>query len=590
MSLTTVWYWFVRTCWIEARDVMTHHTTVKLVICWHMHQPDYRDHIRDEFQQPWVYLHAIRDYTDMAAHLENNPEAKAVVNFSPILLEQLAVYEKQIAGFLNNSEAIRDPLLAALDAAVFPSEPDSRIALVRACLRSNRKTQIEPYAAYAKLAGIADSILSDSHSSTYLSNQYIADLVTWYHLAWLGETVRRSHSGVRELMEQGTGFSLHQRRTLLQLVGECITSIRDRYRKLAANGQIELSTSPYTHPMLPLLLSFDSAREAQTDVRLPILDRYPGGTERVRWQLQHGLSVFEDYFGFRPAGCWPSEGGICDASLQMIGEAGFKWVATGESVLTNSINRYPANDNDTRDIYGPYSHATSDLRIFARDDTLSDLIGFTYADWHADDAVANLVHAIESIVNDRPDRKDLVISIIMDGENAWEYYPENGYYFISTLYQSLAEHPYIQLTTYQETIADQKTRPISNIVPGSWVFGNFSTWIGDEDKNRAWDILGDAKRVYDDVCAQQELDASKRAMIDRQLAACEGSDWFWWFGDYNPARSVSDFEHLYRTHLANLYQMLTKEPPQYLAETFAHGHGSPVLGGVIRPGKSGESG
>jgi len=566
---------------------MARATTVKLVLCWHMHQPDYRDHLRDEFLQPWVYLHGIKDYTDMAAHIENTPGAKAVVNFSPILLEQLQIYERQITGFLNNSEAIRDPLLAALGASVLPSDQDTRNALVRACLRANRKRQIERFKEYGKLVKLAELVIEEKHDNGYLSNQFLADLLTWYHLAWMGESVRREHEGIKQLMAQGKGFTLHQRRGLLKIIGDCLASIRERYRKLAVSGRIELATSPYTHPMLPLLLEFAVAREAQPDVMLPALVQYPGGEQRARWHLQQGLSVFEAYFGLRPAGCWPSEGGISNATLQLIAGAGFKWAATGENVILNSINSSGAG-NETGRVCNPLFHKDSGISLFARDDTLSDLIGFTYADWHAEDAVSNLVERIETMALNHNNSKNLVISIIMDGENAWEYYPENGYYFLSTLYNRLAKHEYIELATYSDIIGNCDYHEISSIVAGSWVYGNFSTWIGDEDKNRAWNILGDVKRVYDDVCMNKEFDFDRRGLIDRQLAACEGSDWFWWFGDYNPAQTVSDFEQLFRTHLANLYQMLSQEPPQYLTQTIAHGSGTPLRGGVIRPGTEGK--
>lgn len=560
--------------------------TVNLVLCWHMHQPDYRDHIRDEFRLPWVYLHAIKDYIDMAAHLENTPDARAVVNFSPVLLEQLIVYENQIGGFLDNSSPIRDPLLAALASSVLPTEEDTRIALVKACLRINRERQVVRFPHFTRLVNLADLIIADTDSSKYMSNQFLADLVTWYHIAWLGECIRRNNSEVVMLIEQGSGFTLHQRRMLLQLIREVIVSLRTRYSRLAQEGQVELAMSPCAHPMLPLLLDLDSASEAQPDIKLPLLAQYPGGRERVDWHLQQGLSVFREYFGAEPAGCWPSEGGVSDQALEAIGRAGFQWAATGESVLANSIARVTAEAMPRRDIHGMFRHTPSGLSLFARDDGLSDLIGFTYADWHADDAVANLIYGIEVIASQHKDRKELVISIIMDGENAWEYYPENGYYFLSALYRRLAGHPFIRMTTYSDVLDNSPPRPLDKVVAGSWVYGNFATWIGDEDKNRAWDILGDAKNAYDRACRDGNFDESHLLQLERQLAACEGSDWFWWFGDYNPAQSVSDFESLYRIHLANLYQMLGVEPPQYLTQTIAHGSGSPVLGGVIRRGKA----
>ncbi|MFQ5659253.1 MAG: glycoside hydrolase [Gammaproteobacteria bacterium] len=562
---------------------MAHETPLKVVLCWHMHQPDYRNYISNEFQLPWVYLHGIKDYVDMAAHLEAVPQARAVVNFSPVLLRQLEEYERQIESCLNGTGPIRDPLLEALDAPVFPSDNEHRLAIVKACLRSNQKRQIERFSPYQRLVDIANLVIHDAEHGAYLSNQYLADLVTWYHLVWLGETVRRTDKRVKKLIEQGGGYTLHQRRTLLKIIGELLSSLPGRYARLVDGGQLELSMSPYAHPMIPLLLQFKDARESLPDIHLPVLDAYPGGMERSNWHLQRGLELFEDYFGQRPLGCWPAEGGISSATMALIAGAGFRWLATGERVLRNSINGSLSGD-DAYCIYNTYCNKESTLRLFARDDTLSDLIGFTYADWHADDAVADLISRLESIADGCANMEEAVVTIIMDGENAWEYYPENGYFFLSALYRRLAEHPRLQLCRFQDLL-DTRASPLDRIVAGSWVFGTFSTWIGDEDKNRAWDILGDVKRVYDEVCTNTKLEPQQQARIDAQLAICEGSDWFWWFGDYNPAETVRDFERLFRIHISNLYHMLGQEPPQYLSQILAHGTGAPKLGGVIRPGR-----
>jgi len=562
--------------------VMATEAPLKVVLCWHMHQPDYRDHIRNEFQLPWVYLHGIRDYIDMAVHLEAVPEAKAVVNFSPILLVQLEEYERQINAYLHNGVSIRDPLLSMLDNPVFPSDAGQRLSLIKACFRANRKHQIDRFVPYQKLVGIAELVMNDADFSTYINDQYLADLVTWYHLAWLGETVRRTDVRIISLVEQGYGYTLHQRRVLLEIIAELISSLRGRYARLAEAGRIELSMSPHTHPMLPLLIDFKTAQEAQPKILLPVQKNYPGGMERSDWHMQQGLDVFRRYFKRTPAGCWPSEGGISAATLEVIARYGFRWVATGESVLRNSIGSSASGDNG-HSIYSAYYHSPSGLRLFARDDTLSDRIGFTYIDWHSDDAVGDLLHRLGMIANSHTDRDNTVVSIIMDGENAWEYYSQNGYYFLSNLYQRLTSDPRIQLCTYADLL-ETKALPLENIVSGSWVYGTFSTWIGNEDKNRGWDVLCDLKQVYDECC--QQLDPQTRLMVDAQLAACEGSDWFWWFGDYNPAKMVSDFEHLFRIHIAGLYQMLGREPPQYLTHVLAHGSGSPEHGGVMRQGKA----
>jgi alpha-amylase/alpha-mannosidase (GH57 family) len=237
-------------------------------------------------------------------------------------------------------------------------------------------------------------------------------------------------------------------------------------------------------------------------------------------------------------------------------------------------------------LYQGYRLHEGRLNCFFRDDGLSDLVGFTYADWHAEDAVSNLLEHLDSIKKSTGVLSNRVVSIIMDGENAWEYYPHNGSFFLPELYRRLARQPGIELTTYAEFLTGRRAAPASldRLVTGSWVYGTLSTWIGDADKNRAWEMLGEAKHVYDRVMASNVLSESQRAAAELQLATCEGSDWFWWLGDYNPGETVSDFERLFRRQLAHLYRILGESPPDYLHHVFAHGSGRPEYGGVMRKG------
>jgi alpha-amylase/alpha-mannosidase (GH57 family) len=565
---------------------MSADSPLNIVICWHMHQPQYCDLVSGIYQLPWTYLHATKDYIDMAAHLEAVPESRAVVNFAPILLEQLSDYAGQINGFLSEHKGIRDPLLAALACPVLPSNKEQRMELVSACLRANELRSIKRFEHYQKLAEMAGWFHEHPSGMLYVSDQFITDLLVWYHLAWMGETVRRSNILVKQLMEKGTGFTLHDRRQLLKLIGELLSSVIDRYRELAEKGQVELSMSPYAHPILPLLLDIDTARDAMPDVSMPQLQNYPGGEERADWHIEEGIATFEQYFGTRPVGCWPSEGGVSAAALQKLEEHGFAWAASGESVFRHS----QANEENASlagcSLYQGFRVAGGKLACFFRDDGLSDLIGFTYSDWHADDAVGNLIDHLENIAASTREQDNPLVSIILDGENAWEHFPENAYYFLNTLYQRLSEHAHLKMTTYSEYLAAARNQPdIKKLVSGSWVYGTFSTWIGDRDKNRGWDMLGDAKKVFDMTVAENELSGDQMLAARHQLSICEGSDWFWWFGDYNSADTVSDFERLYRVHLSNLYTMLGKEPPEYLSSVFAHGGGSPVQSGVMRKGQ-----
>jgi len=555
---------------------------LKVVLCWHMHQPQYSEPMGGMYQLPWTYLHAIKDYVDMAWHLENVPGAKAVVNFAPTLIEQIADYDEQVSSRFKGTGRLKDPLLIALDSPVQPSHAEERKKLISDCLRANDEKLIAPFPHFSKLANMARDYLEDVEQLNYINDQFIIDMVVWYHLAWMGESVRRSDVRVQALMKKGKLFTFHDRRQLMIVIGELLHDLIPRYRRLAESGRVELSVTPYAHPIIPLMLDINTTLEAMPDAPLPEITDYPGGEERAHWHMEEGLRVFESFFGFKPKGCWPSEGAVSEDTLKLISRHGFTWAATGENVLRNSFNLSEMQDAS---VHKPYKLPGASPACFFRNDGLSDLIGFTYTKWGADDAVNDFINHLLTIKSNTDGDKDRVLSVILDGENAWEYYSYNGFYFLQALYSRLAEHPEIEITTFSESLEKGVTPAVlPKMVAGSWVYGSFSTWIGDPDKNRGWDLLSEAKQVYDKVLSETTFDSDTALALSRQLAICEGSDWFWWFGDYNSADSVSDFERLFRLHLSNLYQMLGEEVPQSLSETVSQGGGGIEQGGTMRRG------
>jgi alpha-amylase/alpha-mannosidase (GH57 family) len=566
---------------------------LNVILAWHMHQPDYRDYASGDFVLPWTYLHAAKDYTDMVYHLEQNPQARAVVNFVPVLLDQLEDYTRQF-----KSGDIRDPLLRLLAREDLNElTVDERELLLDSCFRCHHGTMIEPYPSYQRLFKMFREI--DEHEDRhfgYLSGQYLADLVTWYHLIWTGESVRRTSELVPRLMSQGSLFSYTDRRCLFDLYGELIAGIIPRYRKLLEAGRIEVSTTPHYHPIAPLLIDLKSARESLPGSGLPESPSYPGGVERMKFHIESALASHETRFGSRPSGMWPAEGAVSQSSLMLLAHHGMQWAASGEGVLVNSLRHsYGEVPSKSQYMYRPYrvQDGENHMHCFFRDDHLSDLIGFEYAKWYGRDAVTNFVHELEAISERTAEQENPVVSVILDGENAWEYYPYNGYYFLSELYEELAKHPSIRLTTFEEylqrsTAADGTcgdAAKLPQVVAGSWVYGNLATWIGDHDKNRAWDLLCAAKRSYDLVMASHRLSEQERRAASRQLADCESSDWFWWFGDYNPSHSVGTFDALFRANLRNLYRHLQLPVPPALDHPISHGGARAVeTGGTMRRG------
>jgi len=554
---------------------------INLVLCWHMHQPYYREGLDGDYRLPWVYLHTIKDYIDMAAHLERHPEMHVVVNFAPVLLEQIDDYTDQLRDYLHHGQRMRDPLLNLLAGVdPIPEDTEARADLIRACRRANRQQMIDPYREYRELLNMV--VIGDSYGETeidldrlaYLEPLFFVDLLMWFHLAWLGQSLMQSDIA-QYLVSKGRYFSHDDRVQLLHLVYTCHADLLTRYRKLAEREQVELSMTPYSHPIVPLLNSFDNMACAQPDAPRPHYAAYPGGETRSDWHMQRGIEVFSAHFGAPPQGIWFSEGGISNDAVELLDRYGLGWTASGEGVWHNSCRLSGCNDDvmhGKRALFSPFQLDGSGCRLFFRDDGLSDLIGFEYNRWNADDAVADFIGHLVTIADSYGDTADQhVVTVILDGENAWEHYPRNGWSFLDRLYASLAEHPRIRTTTFSEARTLAPAHALKQLCAGSWVYGTFSTWIGDPEKNRAWDRLVEAKQAYDEVIATGRLDPEASERAARQLAICEGSDWFWWFGDYNPSDSVRDFDRLYRQQLAELYRLLGRVAPENLATPISTG-------------------
>lgn len=529
----------------------------------------------------------------MAAHFERHAQMRAVVNFAPVLLEQLDDYAVQIGRYLELGTPTQDRLINLLAGAEpIPVDVEARWQIVRDCQRCHAPRMIHPYPSFSRLLqmiGATDDVGMGSHGMeyllTYLNDQFFLDLLTWYHMAWLGQSLR-DQPAVQALFALGTNYTEQHRRELLTVMHACLGGLIPRYRALSESGQIELSMTPYGHPIIPLLNDFDNMQCATPDAPRPLSTHYPNGIERSRWHIEQGLKVFEHYFGHKPKGVWLGEGGISEDAVRLLDEYYIDWTASGEGVWRNSCRLSGGSTPEIeskRGLFTPRQHADYKTRLFFRDDGLSDLIGFRYSDWHAKDAVEDFIKHLNNIANFLGDTADQhVVSIILDGENAWEYYPENGQHFLDALYDGLSQAPRVSMMSFSEVTAKVAAQTLPRICAGSWVYGSFSTWIGSGDKNRGWDYLVSAKRVFDEVMASDKLALDKQQEATRQLAVCEGSDWFWWFGDYNPAGSVSDFEHLYREQLRELYRLLGVTAPEQLNVPLSQGGGNAENAGTMR--------
>ena len=545
-----------------------------LAFLWHMHQPDYRHPESGHFVLPWVLLHAIKDYADMASHLERHPGIRCTVNFVPVLLDQIEDYANQLA-----TGQWRDPLLRiAAHAEPDTLDDEDRAWLLDMAFRCHAPTMLEPFAPYRRLRDLLAFVkVQDANTLSYLSGHYYADLATWFLLAWSGESLRRSGHVVPELMAKGDAFTLADRQRLLEELSGVVNRLIPRYRALGERGQIELSCTPEHHPLAPLLIDFKAARESWPESPLPSSPEYPGGLTRVEAHLAAARTSHERRFGSPPRGLWPAEGALSAPFLKQIGEAGFQWTASSHGVLKHSAG----SQATTTEPWQPPEDTPGDLTLFFRNELLSDLIGFEYANWHGRDAAQHFMTELKAIhIRDH----DALIPVFLDGENAWEYYPYNAWYFFSDLYGTLEKNPAIRTVTLSEAaIAHREKRNrLPRLTAGSWVYGTLSTWIGNPEKNRAWDLLCEVKQCADRALHSGRLSPEESAEVLRRLAVCESSDWFWWLGDYNSPQSVACFDSLFRENVKSLYRLLHLPFPVSLDHPISQGGGTPESGGTMR--------
>jgi len=549
-----------------------------------MHQPFYRDTKTNEYALPWVYLHTIKEYTDMACILEGVSGARAVVNFVPSLTIQILDYAKRIQSWLDGNGDMPDPLLAALATAPGTMSESQKTYILRQCFKLQQQLNLHRYPAYSRLWNLAE-YCREQGSQDYLDEQFYFDLLTWYHLAWLAESVREQHTVAKRLFNKAIRFSFEDRRELIELIAELLQALPGRYRKLANEHKVELSTTAYAHPIIPLQINFHTARETLPETHIP-KHPYPDGLARAREHLALAKQSHLQTFGSETAGCWPAEGAISRATVELLDAAGFSWCASGEGVLHHSLGYNLRENGNGTALNHPWKiDKSQNIQCFFRDDHLSDMIGFEYQHWDTTDAVNNFIHQLSEISEHTATLQNPVVSIIMDGENAWEHYHHNGVPFLTLLYKKISEHPDFTLTTFSDYLdGSTTTETLPRLIAGSWVHGNLATWVGDTAKTRAWELLIDAKNHYDHVMTEDKLDPEQQFAATEQLRICEGSDWFWWFGDYNPGATVQDFDGLYRLHLSRLYELMGEPVPAILLEKISSGDGHAEGGGAMQRG------
>jgi len=534
---------------------------VRLALLWHMHQPYYLDPGTGESILPWVRLHALKDYWGMVVAVGAVPGMRATFNLVPSLVEQVEAYaaertwDRHLVVGLTDAAALSDG-----DAAWF----------VREAFHAHGPTMIQPYPRYAELAarrarggefGLAD----------------LRDLQVWQKLVWIDPVVLATDPRAERLVGKGRDFDEADKAALRALELELLRRVVPAYREAARHGAVELSTSPYFHPILPLLC--DSAAHHAAHPTAPLPDPPFRRPEDAALQLQRALAAHRGWFGETPAGVWPSEGSVSDAAAAEIARAGFEWLATDEEILYRSPSDEPLTPGARCQPHRLTTPA-GEVRVLFRDHALSDLVGFTYHGWGAEAAAADFVSRVRETGRRaaRDGVADPVVSVILDGENAWEHYAGGGRPFLRALYRAIVEAPDVVPVTMREA-AGLPSRLLRSIFAGSWINADFGIWIGHRDDRRAWELLGEAR---DRVAARTDApDAVRQAALDAVLAA-EGSDWCWWYGDDHSSAHDRDFDALYRRHLGRVYHALGEPPPDALHRSVITTRSEPD--DVVHPG------
>jgi alpha-amylase/alpha-mannosidase (GH57 family) len=373
-----------------------------------------------------------------------------------------------------------------------------------------------------------------------------------FMLAWCGNYLRLNNKTVKTLLKKGKGFVQDDKAVLLGELTAFVQTILPFYAKLLKDEVISLSTTPYNHPILPLLLDMNNARRANEHTTLP--DNPMALRDDAIEQVRRSIELFETTFGSTPTGFWPAEGAVDEESVGIYKAHGLKWIATDEAILFRSL----AND-DRRNLYAPYRF--NDVAIGFRDHGLSDLIGFTYRFKAGHEAAEHFIKLLSHIA---ADQKDPTVFVILDGENAWEFFENNAYDFFTSLYDQLDATSWCNTVTMDEVSALPSVRPLAHLAPGSWIHGNFDTWSGHHEKNRAWELIYQTKR--DVQHCRTDVDAATAEKVRYHFLAAECSDWFWWYGDDHVTDFAVEFDALFREHLIAIYHLLKMQPPSDLFE------------------------
>jgi alpha-amylase/alpha-mannosidase (GH57 family) len=539
---------------------------VSLAFFWHQHQPYYPDDVAGENPMPWVRLHGTKDYWGMAMLLKEVPEFHATINLVPSLLHQLLAY---------TDHGHQDTHLRVSRTPADGLSEEDAYYLLDNFFMVHPDQMILPYPRYFDLykkRGLG--VDSAEKARKRFSKRDIIDLQCWSNLVWLHPLVFEHDPELSEFRNKGRGWTEKEKQWLLDKQMELLRQVVPLHRELSDRGQVELTTTPFYHPILPLLCDKRLARRAMPNVALP--SHLEGYAEDAREHIRRAVEFHEKLFGQKPRGMWPSEGSVCQGIIPAVVDAGIEWVGTDEEILSCSTDGWVARDGNgflrnPEMLYRPWraEEQGRSLQLVFRDHAMSDQIGFHYQRYQPEHAVNDFIGKIEAIgraTGGNAGQRPTLVSIILDGENCWEYYPNSGVEFLRGVYRRIVQHPRIKPVRVADyLVGHPATDKIGHLFPGSWIQHNFGIWIGHPECNRAWDLVYETRQWLVGVTARKSKPPEKLARAWEELYIAEGSDWFWWFGDSHSCAQDGLFDRLFRKHLQNVYQTLGEEPPTELA-------------------------
>jgi ADP-glucose type glycogen/starch synthase len=519
---------------------------------WHMHQPYYKDDLTSTYLLPWVRLRCAKDYYKMPALLDGYPGVRATFNLVPSLLAQIEDYgrDESVDLFLN---------LSSRDAAEL--SPEERDFILRWMREAPRALRVQQSPRYLELAS--------RPLDAQFTEQEMRDLQVWFNLAWCDPVWVDADPRLSELKRKDRDFAEKDKQPLFEAQHEMMARVIPKYRELADRGQVELTFSPYYHPILPLLAHVDSARTASPQIKLP--ERHFSHREDAERQIELGHGLFERLIGHRPSGMWPSEMAVGESVVELAVRAGVDWMISDEEVLARSIDVHMSRDGEGRvnypaQLYRPHKmdREGRSLSLVFRDSLLSNLVSFDYQRMPSADAARDLVNRLKRI-REQQDNENFLAVVALDGENAWEFYPRDGHDFLNALYGELEATPDIITTTVGDFLQEHPPeQQLHRLHTGSWIGASLDTWIGDPDHNTAWDLLAETRTWLEEQARQRPKESSQAALAWREILITEGSDWFWWFSNKHDSGMDQIWDNQFRLHLRNVYKVMGQRAPARL--------------------------